>query len=173
MLVKQQNILRYRWLVKLKRWGELEPCGLSNITLRWISETFKGIARYSNGAEHCFHLDAGETLLKGFFSSKDVTSKDRALLIGELSNDVGVDVWTVGPSDLMAVGMDELADRWREIPPEDLCNVERLATVVLYFRTLCSAGKRTMSVWQSIGLSAHPTDPRFSVRTIRQPAKRR
>ena len=55
-----------------------------------------------------FHLDAGETLLKGFFSNKETSAKDRALLIGELSIDVGVDVWTVGPSDLMAVGMKTL-----------------------------------------------------------------
>ena len=102
-------------------------------------------------------MDAGETLLKGFFSNKDVSSKDRALLIGELSNDVGVDVWTVGPSDLMAVGMDVLQ---KMDGPSRISATWKDSEGSLYFTPYTVLEKNDVRL-AIVGLSSHPTDPRF------------
>jgi 2',3'-cyclic-nucleotide 2'-phosphodiesterase (5'-nucleotidase family) len=104
-----------------------------------------------------FHLDAGETLLKGFFSNKDDTSKERALLIGELSKDVGVDVWTVGPSDVIAVGMETL----QTMPgPPRISATWKNEAGVPYFDPFTILEKDSIQL-AVIGLSTHPTDPRF------------
>ena len=54
-----------------------------------------------------FHLDAGETLLKGFSASR-TDRGERAELVMTLSEMVGVDAWSPGPSDLLAVGIEGL-----------------------------------------------------------------
>ena len=78
-------------------------------------------------------------------------------MIGELSNDVGVDVWTVGPSDLMAVGMDVL--QTMDGPPR-ISATWKDSDGVLYFTPYTVLEKNDVRL-AIIGLSAHPTDPRF------------
>ena len=103
-----------------------------------------------------FHLDAGETLLKGFFSNKENSAKDRALLIGELSIDVGVDVWTVGPSDLMAVGMETLQAM---NGPSRISATWKDDDGVLYFQPYKYRTKQYSH--RCNRTITHPTDPRF------------
>ncbi len=136
--------------------GELEPCGCPTLP-------YGGFPRRMTALEELreqntvFHLDAGETLLKGFFSNKDSTSTERALLIGELSNTSGVDVWTVGPSDLMAVGMDTL----QTMPgPIRISATWHSETGERYFEPFVVLSKSNIDI-AVIGLSTSPTDPRF------------
>ena len=86
--------------------GELEPCGCPTLPYGGFPRRSKALQEILNRTQQFFTWMLAKRCSKDFFSNKDVSAKDRALLIGELSNDVGVDVWTVGPSDLMAVGMD-------------------------------------------------------------------
>ena len=49
-----------------------------------------------------FHVDAGDTLVKGFATQRADKLEARASEVLRLSEMVGVDVWVVGSSDLMA-----------------------------------------------------------------------
>lgn len=143
--------------------GELEPCGCPTLPYGGFPRRLKALEEIRTEQTTVFHLDAGETLLKGFFSNKDITSKERALLIGELSNDVGVDAWTVGPSDLMAVGMDQL--QTMDGPPR-ISATWKDSAGRLYFTPYTVLEKSDVRL-AVIGLSTQPTDPRFQfVRTI-------
>lgn len=138
--------------------GELEPCGCPTLP-------YGGFSRRQNALESLntemplFQLDAGELLLKGFFSNKDASSKERALLLGELSKDVGVDAWTVGPSDLMAVGLDAL---------KDMTGPTRISATWVDDKddylfppyTILSKSNVDLAV---IGLSTKPTDPQWQI----------
>lgn len=136
--------------------GELEPCGCP--TLPYGGFPRRTAALEEIRANHTvFHLDAGETLLKGFFSNKDTTASERALLIGELSKDVGVDAWAVGPSDLIAVGMETLQKM--DGPPK-VSATWKSANGDLYFPPFTIVEKEDIRL-AIIGLSSHPTDPRF------------
>ena len=136
--------------------GELEPCGCP--TLPYGGFPRRTAALEEIRANHTvFHLDAGETLLKGFFSNKDATAEERALLIGELSTDIGVDAWAVGPSDLIAVGMETLQKM--DGPPK-ISATWKNDDGELYFPSFIVVEKEDIRL-AIIGLSAHPTDPRF------------
>ena len=51
-----------------------------------------------------FHVDVGEMLLKGFSTTSHINSQQRAIEICISVQKVGVDVWAVGPSDVVALG---------------------------------------------------------------------
>ena len=137
--------------------GELEPCGCPTLPYGGFPRRTKALEEIRSNHSTVFHLDAGETLLKGFFSNKDTTAGDRALLIGELSKDVGVDVWTVGPSDLMAVGMNTLQTM---NGPSRISATWRDPDGALYFKPYTVLEKDGVRL-AVIGLSTAPTDPRF------------
>ena len=56
--------------------GELEPCGCPTLPYGGFPRRLKALEEIRSEHKHRFHLDAGETLLKGFFSNKDVSSKE-------------------------------------------------------------------------------------------------
>ena len=83
--------------------GELEPCGCP--TLPWGG--FERRATQLNKLRASspgpvFHVDAGDTLVKGFATQRADKLEERAQEVLRLSEMVGVDVWVVGASDLMA-----------------------------------------------------------------------
>ena len=83
--------------------GELEPCGCP--TLPWggferRATQLKKLRASSPGP--VFHVDAGDTLVKGFATQRADKLEARASEVLRLSEMVGVDVWVVGASDLMA-----------------------------------------------------------------------
>jgi len=83
--------------------GELEPCGCP--TLPWggferRATQLKKLRTSSPGP--VFHIDAGDTLVKGFATQRADKLEERAKEVLRLSEMVGVDVWVVGASDLMA-----------------------------------------------------------------------
>ena len=89
--------------------GELEPCGCPTLP-------FGGFERRSTQLEKLkatalgpvFHVDAGDTLVKGFSTKRIDKLETRAAEILRLSQLVGVDVWVPGSSDLLAFSPDEL-----------------------------------------------------------------
>ena len=137
--------------------GELEPCGCPTLPYGGFPRRAKALKEIHDNNPTVFHLDAGETLLKGFFSNKETSAKDRALLIGELSKDVGVDVWTVGPSDLIAVGMNTLQTM---TGPLRISATWKDSAGSLYFEPFAILERNNIRL-AVIGLSTHPTDPRF------------
>lgn len=138
--------------------GELEPCGCPTLPYGGFNRRQNALQSL-NSEIPLFQLDAGELLLKGFFSNKDTSSKERAYLLGELSQDVGVDVWTVGPSDLMAVGLDELKEM---TGPTRISAtwVDDSDTYLFSPYTIVSKSNVNLAV---IGLSAKPTDPNWQI----------
>lgn len=138
--------------------GELEPCGCPTLP-------YGGFSRRQNALQSLnlevplFQLDAGELLLKGFFSNKDTSSEERAQLLGELSKDVGVDAWTVGPSDLMAVGLDGLKDMTGPTRVSATW-VDKTDKYIFPPYVVISKSNIELAV---IGLSAKPTDPKWQI----------
>lgn len=84
--------------------GEIEPCGCPTLPYGGFVRRERMLKTLPSPL---FHLDAGETLLKGFSASR-ADRDDRAALVMTLSEQVGVDAWSPGPSDLLAVGIDGL-----------------------------------------------------------------
>jgi len=84
--------------------GEIEPCGCPTLP-------YGGFARRDmmlQEMQPSFHVDVGEMLLKGFSTKSHINSQERAKEIASLSKKVGVDVWSVGPSDVVALGVEIL-----------------------------------------------------------------
>ena len=90
--------------------GEIEPCGCPTLPYGGFERRANAIQKIKDNPyqQPLFQLDAGEMLLKGFFSDKGEQKEDRAKLIASLAKDIGIDAWAVGPSDLMAIGLTEL-----------------------------------------------------------------
>lgn len=89
--------------------GEIEPCGCPTLPFGGFARRETLLARVSDGDVPVLHVDAGETLLKGIASTRSSATADRAALILELSESVGVDAWAPGPTDLLALGADGMA----------------------------------------------------------------
>lgn len=109
-LIKTKETKRFSISLTGEIRGEIEPCGCPTLP-------YGGFERRANALEELrasplhqplFQFDAGEMLLKGFFSNKGEQKDDRAELIAGLAKDLGIDVWAVGPSDLSAVGLEKL-----------------------------------------------------------------
>lgn len=90
--------------------GEIEPCGCPTLP-------FGGFARRANLLDQLrkdaggplFQLDAGELLIKG--QTTRATDPERVRLLLDLQDEVGVDVWAPGPTDLGALGVEGLRER--------------------------------------------------------------
>ena len=87
--------------------GEIEPCGCPTLPYGGFSRR-ASLLNELRRSHTLFHLDAGESLLKGFYSNKGDQATARAKTIGRLSKEVGVDAWALGPTDLMAFGLEGL-----------------------------------------------------------------
>jgi hypothetical protein len=88
--------------------GEIEPCGCPTLPFGGFVRRQVLLERLTQDGLPLFHLDAGETLLKGVATARSDASADRAQLILDLSSDVGVDAWSPGPTDLLALGAEGL-----------------------------------------------------------------
>ncbi len=88
--------------------GEIDPCGCpTNPTGGFLRR--RNLLEELRAETTVFHLDAGEMLLRGLATERPANRAERADLILDLAREVGLDAWTPGPSDLMAVGLDRLA----------------------------------------------------------------
>jgi len=139
--------------------GELEPCGCPTVPYGGFVRRQNYLDQLRGGVAPFFHLDAGEALVKGLSTNSRDDVNDRASLILGLMDEVGVDAFTPGPSDLLALG-----DDWRA----------RLATAnfksvsatwldpitnepLLPASVVLERDGRRLGV---IGLSAKPSDPK-------------
>ena len=89
--------------------GELEPCGCPTLPFGGFERRATLLENLrAKGPGPLFHLDAGDTLIKGFATKRADSVRERANEILRLSLMVGVDVWVPGPSDLVALSADVL-----------------------------------------------------------------
>ena len=89
--------------------GEIEPCGCPTLPFGGFERRATLLNRLrSQGPGPLFHIDAGDTLVKGFSTKREDKVRTRALEILRLSEMVGVDAWVVGPSDLVALSPRDL-----------------------------------------------------------------
>ena len=90
--------------------GELEPCGCPTLPFGGFERRATQLSKLktdSNGP--VFHIDAGDTLVKGFATKRIDKIETRAKEMMHLSKMVGVDLWVPGPSDLLAMSPSEIA----------------------------------------------------------------
>ncbi len=85
--------------------GEIEPCGCPTLPYGGFVRRQALLAQVSGLGIPTFHLDAGESLVKGLILTDAGAMKDRAELLAELMEDVAVDAWVPGPSDLAPAGL--------------------------------------------------------------------
>ena len=128
--------------------GELEPCGCPTLPYGGFARRDRLLQELEQ-QKTVFHLDAGELLLKGFYSNKGEDAQKK-LLISQLSKKVGV-VWTVGPTDLMALDIQELQSI--EGPPDSATWVDEKEEWL--FDPL-SFLKKTMFDWPSLDYQNPP-----------------
>jgi 2',3'-cyclic-nucleotide 2'-phosphodiesterase (5'-nucleotidase family) len=137
--------------------GEIEPCGCPTLPYGGFERRANAIQKIKDTPyqQPLFQLDAGEMLLKGFFSNKGEQKEERAKLIASLAKDIGVDAWAVGPSDLMAIGLTELQSL--DSPPKISATWKNEEGEWLFppFIVLEKQGIRL----GIIGFSGEPTDP--------------
>ena len=82
--------------------GEVEPCGCPTLPFGGFSR--RGAALQGLAAEGpLLQLDAGELLVKGNLTTDAVDRVERARLVRRLSTAVGLDAWSLGPTDLWAL----------------------------------------------------------------------
>lgn len=86
--------------------GEIEPCGCPTLPFGGFERRQALVERLQAEGRPVFQIDAGEALLKGLVSDTRGDPRDRAELIGELMDQVGVQTMVVGPSDVLALGDD-------------------------------------------------------------------
>lgn len=137
--------------------GEIEPCGCPTLPYGGYVRQANLIRKLQEQNTALFQMDAGEMLLKGFFSNKGEQKTERAELIITLAQEIGLDVWAVGPSDVMAIDINTLqkiddialiSATWQDkngawlFPPFTVLEKENVRIAV-------------------IGLSEEPTDPGF------------
>ena len=134
--------------------GEVEPCGCPSLPYGGFvrRENYLGTLR---GLLPVFHLDAGEMLLKGF-NNTGGDRELRARTLAKLSKKVGVDAWAVGPSDLDAMGLEDLAAM--EGPPRISATwTDGEGNWIFPPALVLESGDTRLGV---IGLSAKPISPR-------------
>ncbi len=88
--------------------GEIEPCGCPTLPYGGFVRRQSLWLQVANHGVPTFHLDAGETLVKGLIMAEEGELKERAELLAELIDEVGVDALVPGPSDLAPAGLDGL-----------------------------------------------------------------
>ena len=83
--------------------GEVEPCGCPTLPYGGFVRRERLLEELRAEPSPLFQLDAGDTLMKGFSSTRDALGV-RAEAVLRMSAAVGVDAWAPGPSDIQAVG---------------------------------------------------------------------
>jgi len=87
--------------------GEIEPCGCPTLPYGGFERRAQFFSTLPKDLPH-FQLDAGEMLLKGFSGEDRESSRKRAQVMLDLSANVGLDLMTVGPTDIVIMGIAEL-----------------------------------------------------------------
>jgi hypothetical protein len=87
--------------------GEIEPCGCPTLPYGGFTRRAVMLDRL-RAKGPIFHLDAGELLLKGFSTDRSRDRIQRAAAMMKLSQEVGLDLWVPGPSDLLALGLEQI-----------------------------------------------------------------
>lgn len=139
--------------------GEIEPCGCPTLPYGGF-ERRERLLDQLRAQEAVVHLDAGETLVKGLVTTSIEERTARARDVLGLSKSVGVQAWTPGPTDLLALGTEGLArvqsGRLPGPPPISATWEDPSGALLLPpSRVIEVAGKRV----GVIGLSAAPTAP--------------
>lgn len=87
--------------------GEIEACGCPTLPYGGFDRRAELLSQLAAEGRPMIQVDAGDALLKGLVSQRSDTLP-RATLIAGLFSEVGVDVFVPGPSDVAAVGLQEL-----------------------------------------------------------------
>lgn len=82
--------------------GELEPCGCPTLPYGGFARRAALLTKLKEDGP-LFHIDAGELLLKGFSTDRTRDGAARAQSLLRLSQEVGVDLWVPGPTDLLVL----------------------------------------------------------------------
>ncbi len=135
--------------------GEIEPCGCPTLPYGGFArrETLLNELRAEGTL---FHLDAGETLLKGFSTTR-LNQEARSELLLELSAVVGVDVWAPGPTDLAAIGIAGLQNAPMPVTVANWAGPD--GEPLLPGSVVVERDGLKLGV---IGLSAAPSDPKIA-----------
>ena len=89
--------------------GELEPCGCPTLPFGGFERRATQLEKLQTlGPGPVFHIDAGDTLVKGFSTKRIDKLGTRAREMLRLSSMVGVDLWVPGTSDLIGLPVNEL-----------------------------------------------------------------
>jgi hypothetical protein len=144
--------------------GELEPCGCPTLPYGGFVRRDR-LLQEQKQQSTVFHLDAGELLLKGFYSNKGDDAKKRARLLSSLSKNVGVDAWSIGPTDIMALGIQELISI--EGPSRISANLVDSHGDWL-FEPYIILQKNNIKI-AVIGLTEIPTDPQWALQVTTIP----
>ena len=88
--------------------GEIQPCGCPTLPYGGFSRREVLLNQLREEGRPLFHLDAGESLLKGVASSNREDAEVRTQAIVGLMRQVGVDALAPGPTDLLALGLEGL-----------------------------------------------------------------
>jgi hypothetical protein len=86
--------------------GEIEPCGCPTLPFGGFERRQALLERVEAEGRPVFQIDAGEALLKGLVADTRGDTTERADLIGELMDQVGVQTMVVGPTDVLTLGDD-------------------------------------------------------------------
>jgi hypothetical protein len=136
--------------------GEIEPCGCPTLP-------YGGFARRGQFLQTLpsdlplFQLDAGEMLLKGFSAEERAPSITRAQLLLDLSKEVGVDVMTVGPTDISTIGIERL-QQYNGFPIISASYQNKEGTLLFPPITILEKKDFRLGV---IGLSTRISDPKY------------
>ena len=139
--------------------GEIAPCGCPTLPYGGFERRERLLDRL-RARETVIHLDAGETLVKGLITLPPDERAERAADVLRLSQEVGVQVWVPGPSDLLGLGTDgigRLIDGRLPAPPVVSATWEGSDGSLLFpaARVVEADGLRVGVV----GLSAQPSAP--------------
>lgn len=151
--------------------GEIEPCGCPTLPYGGFARRGRALEALRAHSRPVLHLDAGELLLKGRATSRDEDADRRADLLLALSAEVGVDAWVPGPSDLLALGPEGLADLAAgrlEAPPAISATLETPDGALLLPPTrVVERGGVRVGV---VGLSAEPQGRALRAHVVARPA---
>ena len=90
--------------------GELEPCGCPTLPYGGFERRHTQLDRLrTESSGPVFHIDLGDTLVKGIATSRGDEIGARAAEMLRMSRMVGVDLWIPGASDLVAMSGNDIA----------------------------------------------------------------
>ena len=138
--------------------GEIEPCGCPTLPYGGFVRRQTLLQQVTAYGLPTFHLDAGETLVKGLILSEDQQLRERAHLLAELTQAIDVDVLVPGPSDLAPGGLDQLRRLFPEgtTPLVSATWIDELGNSHFPSSIVLREGGVRLGV---VGLSRRPTSP--------------